>query len=693
MKIDKDALIKHRFWIIVGLSVPLALIAIILLATSVSNAIASVRTKLQKVETDLKNAQKDPKTPDDIERKKIEASKLIEEETKAWKKAFKDQETLARWPRKMEETYHFADGWFASEVKVIKAPENKADWPADKEGELHHGTVRSGDNEQFTILDRDGKTRTFYVTPRLIEEKAKSEDGDAKEIPIGKLSTDAKDKLVAVVYQKGRYFNDRLTKAEIDLYKKTYHSQIPPILRVVDPLRIEKGEDDKPFVAGVVQLRSSSNWMFNQSADQNYKEIPEDKKKELLPPEGSKFLRYLATDWKATSDISDEAWIAQEDLWIQTEIYRLIRAANDSVAEFKNVMPKDAKAGSPVRYQNPYLDLTLNLKDGKTLELKLANRLSRRLKIDMLKLRIRFLDDAKAEPEVITIKGDPLDPTPSAGSTRDVSINLKPGPRRDGIFGVEQVLTWETAAVKRIDHIAIGSMAGDDMAFAHRTMPEGLQPLVKVEKKDDSSGSPTGGGPGIGGGPPSGGPSSSGAKSGSAAPPGGGYGGGKAGESTILANGFAVERYQEVTPQFRRIPIAIALIVDQSHVDRVQNAFNNSKLRFLMTQVILNHYPQSLRPQIPGEKSESAQSGISSGYAPPPPPVGGGSGLVPGSGFKKGSYADPNKNGSSAPAQELEANMELVLYGIVTVYQRPGAAAAGAAPAAPTAPPGAPPEK
>src|SRR5206468_2817495 len=38
-----------------------------------------------------------------------------------------------------------------------------------------------------------------------------------------------------------------------------------------------------------------------------------------------------------------------------------------------------------------------------------------------------------------------------------------------GIFGVKQVLTWETAAVRRIDNVTMGSSAPLESAHSHRT--------------------------------------------------------------------------------------------------------------------------------------------------------------------------------------------------------------------------------
>ena len=154
MKIDKDALIKHRFWILVGLSVPLAAIAILLLATSVSSGIAAVRENLKKELSKLKNL-KDTKRPPEIAEKKVEADLLVGEETKAWAKAYKEQEHLFVWAPAMESKYHFTDGFFANEVQIIKAdPAKPEDWPADKaldakDGEpLFHGKLQRGSESQ-----------------------------------------------------------------------------------------------------------------------------------------------------------------------------------------------------------------------------------------------------------------------------------------------------------------------------------------------------------------------------------------------------------------------------------------------------------------------------------------------------------------------------------------------------------------
>ena len=432
MKFDKDLLLKHRFWIMVGLSVPFAALAIMLLVTTVSGGIEAERKKLQSA-LNLAMKVKDIHKPQETEEKKVEANILVAKETEAWRQNFQQQESLFGWPRKMQETYRFADGLFATEVHLLKLPAEKSAWPEDdKAGALRHGTlVGVPDEAGFEILDRNGKKHSFLVTPQLQKNRLIDERNGKSESPYQVLTSinpkDAKEVLLAVSVQKARYFTERLTANEQIEYKNTYLSQIPAILRLVDPLRIETS-DGKPHVAGVVQLRSPTGWSFDPKKfdEKNDKEISDAKKQYLIPPENSKFIRFVARDWNIDNDISDEAWIAQEDLWIQTEIYRLVRVANDSISSFVEVS-RDAKTGD-VTYQNPYFIITAHLKDTKTLQLTIANRLERRQKIEAMKMRIRF---GKMEPEVFPLVteskyADPLEPRgdPKGGDVRVIPVVL-----------------------------------------------------------------------------------------------------------------------------------------------------------------------------------------------------------------------------------------------------------------------------
>ena len=233
--------------------------------------------------------------------------------------------------------------------------------------------------------------------------------------------------------------------------------------------------------------------------------------------------------------------------------------------------------------------------------------------------------DETRKPEILKISNVPLAPAGDKAG-KDSYVQTFPhkkeeGPRK-GIYSVEQVLSWETAAVKRIDHISIGSATGGDISHSQRTFVEPLRPL-QVAGANKAGPLPAANPAGNPGGQPVANPAP--------APMGGG--GGKGG----FAHGLWPDRYVEVSEQSRRIPVAIVIIVDQAHVDRVLTAFNNSKLRFLDTQVLLNLYPGSLQPLV----------GSRGGF------VGGG-----------------GEKGGGGGASSLETNMEMVIYGIMTLYQR-----------------------
>ena len=245
---------------------------------------------------------------------------------------------------------------------------------------------------------------------------------------------------------------------------------------------------------------------------------------------------------------------------------------------------------------------------------------------------------------------------------------------RNTILGVQQVLTWQTAAVKRLDLISIGSNGGfeeqshsqphlrrEEGDAAQRASPckgrltrRELEAPAPVEVKARRP-------PGQGPNPPN--------KPGPRGRPGPGPAavGGNIGQ--LLYPEFWLFRYSDVSEQSRRIPVAVVIIVDQGHVDRVLTSFNNSKLRFLPTQVLLNQYPGSLQPPAPLAAEE--------GPAVPRFPT-----------FPGGPRPNPMATAPTQPKRHQryrKANMELVIYGYMTLYQRlsDGAPARGDASCAP----------
>jgi len=636
MKFDKDTLIKQRFWLLLAATVPLILVAVFLLITSVS---ASIEAKKKEVEAAKSSSAGEVVGHAHIAVLKDAAGEHKQLESTVHKQAYEIQGHLMTFPKAVEDRFNFSNGLFATEIKII-APwddKNPESWPADGEN-LFHGIVKTrGGDESVTVEGKDGKQHVFYRTPILkVEKSAEKKEGDPEpDFPL--IGTPGNFHL-AITYYKSKYFYDPLTTNEEFEYARSYDSQLHPILQIVDPVN-EQGE-------GVVQLKG---WLYNRNQP---------------PPPNAPFLRFVGKPWKRDATIYKEVWLAQEDLWIQREMYRIIREANDMVARCTGRGGEDKAA--TYTFKNPNYEFKMKFDGEDKLVVIAKNNQPRRQKLDVW-LRIRFnkSDNPQISTEKVIVADEPLDPPGGKEDQRTVVVNLdRSGIQRTGIYSVEQVLTWETAPVKRLDEIAIGTGLQGGMAHSHRTIAVGSKPYRPEDAKKEAVAAD--GADPMGGNLPA--PMMM--------PMGGGFGGDQFGnqQANVGVNGVLFDRYIEVTEQSRRVPVGVALIVDQDHIDRVLTAFNNSKMRFLTTQVLINRYPNSVRPQLFGQKA--GIDGDSPGGAPPMlpfMPMGGG-GLFPMGGgigeFPMGGFGMPGAGMTGSSGEELENNVELVIYGIATLYER-----------------------
>jgi hypothetical protein len=609
MKFDKETALKHKFWILLLVSLPLSLGAIFFLVTAVSGDISLHR---KKVEADVKKYKTAPdtKTPLDIQKARHEAEIEKAKEQVVWAKAYEEQEHLFTWPELVEEKYNFRSGLFAQKIKVYRG---KAEPPPEtaKKDRVMHGVVRESKGYYIEVETKDKQKHKLFESLRVDRNISVEGDDKVKDTQFGNIKKNDK---VVVEFHRGKYFYEPLTNNELSTYQRTYLdkdylSQIDPLLEQVDPMT-ETGE-------GVVQLKG---WFFKKGAAASGT-MPSKKLGE------QKFINYLELGWAgAQGDISEQAWLAQEDIWVQRELYRLIRLANDYVSKFERVDP-EVKAEDKTKVQtfrNPYWELGLKWAAGNKLSLTLKNLQNRRQKLDV-KFRVVFNEDKPAEE--IPIGGLPLGPSGSEDATHTETYAFKDTMPRRGIYGVEQVLTWETAAVKRIDQISVGSLAPDEFSHSHRTFA--YDQIPNPIKKLDANAPP----PAVIAAPP---PRPKGRNKQTGPRDNGG--------NDLTPFELIRNRYAEFTPQLsRRIPVSLALIVDQEHIFRVQRAFSNSKLRFLTTQLLMNRYTSSIRPQLPNLDIKTGPlPDPRRRFAAPPPP----------------------------PTDELETNVELVIYGIVTLYER-----------------------
>jgi hypothetical protein len=129
-------------------------------------------------------------------------------------------------------------------------------------------------------------------------------------------------------------------------------------------------------------------------------------------------------------------------------------------------------------------------------------------------------------------------------------------------------------------------------------------------------------------------------------------------------NGLPRARYIDVTDQVRRLPVAMTVLIDERFMQDLLRAFANSKLRIQTTQMHWQHAEDS-----PG------RTGPGGGLGMPGMPGLGGTPAAPAAGTNE---------------EEESALVELSIYGIASLYERPKVQAPAGTPGAPgaTAAPG-----
>ena len=68
----------------------------------------------------------------------------------------------------------------------------------------------------------------------------------------------------------------------------------------------------------------------------------------------------------------------------------------------------------------------------------------------------------------------------AVGESKDIIQTVPEQKAIEGLFGVEQILTWKTAAVKRLDELELTHSIGEALAFFDPHTFWFYRPLVKV---------------------------------------------------------------------------------------------------------------------------------------------------------------------------------------------------------------------
>jgi hypothetical protein len=372
-------------------------------------------------------------------------------------------------------------------------------------------------------------------------------------------------------------------------------------------------------------------------------ELTQDKEKtvlELAQFDGGweKVLNYVGKQkdktgirWVKLPPTFEEVWLAQEDFWVQREILKALQESVLMVGKFRKVEgePKAADQLYREHFENAYWRLDLNVvktTDNRfAIRGKIKNISDRQLPLGRIHFQV-WLSEGNVKPIVLPIEGDAL-PVNNDWPIAEHRLDLANRP--DGILGVAQIFEGRTSPLRRVDQIVLGHPA-------HRT--------YRHPKMGTFSIAPDTAMPALG-------------KPGAPVPlPLPKLDKGKEGELARTDNGLLRERYSDVTPQVRRLPVALKVLVDQQHIPEVEAALVNSKFRFQIVQVGWHHF----------------RGGIS----------------VP-DGDRDGAPRPATGKLSDLEQGEQQSNLvELVVYCTASLYERyePGAAGAGGPVAAPKAP-------
>jgi hypothetical protein len=370
-------------------------------------------------------------------------------------------------------------------------------------------------------------------------------------------------------------------------------------------------------------------------------------------------------EWKEVPT-REECWLAQEDYWVKRELLYVVSGAVAAQSFMWPIAIDDKKEPMPegvlyrFRYRNQNWEITFHIKRNKDKFPVIAGDST--IRNIHPSGHPQSLTSAKGAGIVfnvtqgrvvqpVEIKGEPV----PWDETQNFSKNdYKPlegidwSKTKEQPIHVSQAFDWPTCPIRRIEAIALGQQSC-------RTFTTALQAndtLVKLDapaegtadadanKDKDANASPSGA-PGI----PGGGAGMMGMAGGP--PPGSGAGmmgmmmggpGMKGGDMQATQNptpNNAIERNRylqapktgdEAEKPSRHLPLAIQLIVEQSHMHDVLVALANSRLRIQITQVDFQRV-QGVRPESGDDKGDDP---LRSGAVFMPPGMMGGAGMMMG---------------------------------------------------------------
>ena len=680
-KFDKDLIIKHRFWILIGICVILALVPPFLLTTSVSDAVEKKRGEYD-------NAKKS-------------VDGITSPKNQKWVDAAQTKDSFVA--KKKEEMH--AKAW-ASQAGMMTYPESLAPIMQPK---------FFGDPIEYHDLDKFSREYSSQLKDAVVEVQPllPQEGFENGVVQFAGNNINGVLKL-DVAFERPPPSKEDFWLAQEDLWMKR------------ELLKIIREANDS-----VAHFHAADE---EQPPAEAKKPAPAT---EAKPAEGTPATPANAAEAKpagaaeAKPGNAAEAKPAEGTPPAATPADGTAPAAPKPAP--KPVVKKPVDPNHRV-FRNQHWELDLTVKPDQsnkkfTLGGTIKNIGHRRRPLNDVTFKVLLQPGANSSGVALQLSREPL----AVGETW--TLPAKPFSTDlvafDGLYGVEEILTWKTAPVKRIDALELGyessRMAGRSLRPpTWYTPPPDAAPEGAAEAAGKAM-SMAGGGGGVAG-------------------PGGG-----SSAPLVTKSGLTLNRYLDANAQVRHMPVGMVVVADDEHLAELLSAFTNSRLRIQVTQYHFQVCRDKLAPvELPSSSSPAAPSapgrgplagrgmggkgmgmgdergmggrGDNNRFRPPgnspggnipggrtgppgrPPsfgkPGGGTSGVAPGGGGLagmglggglKGGY--PGGVGSEADGEDEEnlSLVEVAVYGIASIYERfppkpPEAAAPADAAGQPAAP-------
>jgi len=746
MKMDKEFLLKNRFWVSLIAFGPIWLLILLIALIVMGDKYKTYAKAVADSETAVKGLKdiKNDSFTDGVGKRKTELEK---QKDKVWAEAWKGQRNLMFWPdnpRFRSKVALETTGYFGQEL----APGERADF---KEPGIYDAQLpvkgENGIQERLKPIDAKPSWDDFIRRPSF-----KEKDPTNEEIWLAQEDLWVQKELLDVVkaaLDSAARFENVANFKRADIPKAELENAAPPQAPATPGAAPPPaspglpGAEDAKKPAVLRQRFRNPHWQLDLVME------PNEKTKELTATTETR-LTNIDDDHVKLPIAGLDLEVGQRSATPPAPVHLVFAGSKpDAQLPFGGVLPL-AKAVPLPRFAANFDDLPLEVtlvsdkSDPPLPELTVRKRFRNpNWELDLLlvsdgkgqvqisdKSTITNINSTQRTLSLSTAQFDvrrqgERDPVariiiPAEWLAWKETTELKDIKKSQGTFGfertrpieieVDEVFTWATSPIKRIDAIEL-------YYNSHRTANLALKPAaqfpVAEAPKETTAGGLSGG-------------------MGAIPPPGGGLSGGAPGggsDSSKTPNGLVRNRYISVTEQVRHMPVALALVVDQAHMQDVLTAVINSRLRIQITQVqwkrirgvkamLASNGPGGSEPPGvpgggtsgpgrfsgsgprspggggPGGVSGGGPGGVSGG--PMSPPGGGGSGTKPPTIPGRGASGGGSTTTVPGSGDDSDPNLvEMAVYGIAALYERypPRPPAQPESPGSPPGLPGTPPVK